>query len=593
MPEKNIIIPRPEHPEPMMRRASWQSLNGQWLFELDSGASGEARGMHKTDASNLYSKEITVPFCPESSLSGIGITDFMTSVWYKRKINLTEETLSGRVLLHFGAVDFESKIYVNGVLAAEHFGGYSSFTVDITDFVKNGENDITVNAKDDIKSQAQPSGKQSSQYGSWGCFYTRTTGIWQTVWLEFVPKAYIKAAKYFPNINDGSVDIELTLSQGGNVTAEAFFEGRPMGKASVKVCSTAANIHLKLAEKHLWDLGKGNLYDLKFAFESDLGADVLESYFGLREVGLDGFKFMLNGRSVFQRTVLDQGFYPDGICTAPNEAALIADIEMSMALGFNGARLHEKIFEPRFLYHCDRLGYLVWGEHANWGLNASGADACLNFLPEWAEAVKRDFNHPSIIGWCPFNEVWGNGHKEIPNSQSAIRMFRAVYDITKTIDPTRPVIDVSGGFHETGDIYDQHDYNQDPQKLREHYWNYDGTRSSINHAFTNVQKFIPNLPLFISEFGGIGWIREQDRSGAADNAWGYGEGPKTEEEFFARYEGLCSALLENPNLMGFCYTQLYDVEQEINGLYTYGRENKFADYSRIIRANTQKAAIED
>lgn len=577
-------IPRPEHPNPIMRRDSWQNLNGEWLFEIDNGVSGEQRGMARPDSSASYGRKITVPFCPESELSGIGYKDFMPSVWYKRNIDITEEQLGGRVLLHFGAVDFETTVYVNGKEAGKHFGGYSSFAFDITEFLNVGENDITVNAKDDNRCGKQPAGKQSKFFYSLSCSYTRTTGIWQTVWLEFVPSGYIKTAKYYPDIDEGALDIELTFSSKGEIKAETFYEGKPMGSVS-KCCDKYVRLHLPLAEKHLWEPGNGRLYDLKFTFESDKGTDILNSYAGLRDIKINGFKVLINNKCVFQRTVLDQGFYPDGIYTAPDDVALKNDIALSMALGFNGARLHEKIFEPRFLYHCDKAGYLVWGEHANWKLDTNIDIALLNFLPEWCEAVERDFNHPAIIGWCPFNETRGE-------SVNFKRVLSAVYSETKRLDPTRPVIDTSGFYHVITDIYDQHDYDQNPDSFRKKYENYNGRADSFKLSYADKQVYIPDLPFFLSEFGGIKWVRESDRVSVADNAWGYGDAPATEEEFFTRYEGLTAALLDNPNIMGFCYTQLYDVEQEVNGLYTYAREKKFNDYSRIIAANTKKSAIE-
>ena len=582
-----IKIPRPEHPEPMMRRENWQNLNGEWLFQFDFGMSGAERGLYKTDAANEFTQKILVPFCPESELSGIGYKDFIPAVWYKRIIKITEEQLSGRVLLHFGAVDYECDVYINGEKAGNHFGGYSSFTLDITEFLKEGENDLTVNARDNLRSGKQPKGKQSGSFYSQGCDYTRTTGIWQTVWLEFVPVGYIKTAKYYPDIEEGAFDIELTLSRPGKLTVEAFYEGKPVGNAVKEINGNYVRIHLPLSEKHLWEVGNGRLYDLKFTLETESGTDVLYSYAGLREVRIEGFKVLINGKSVFQRTVLDQGFYPDGIYTAPTDEALKRDIELSMSLGFNGARLHEKMFEPRFLYHCDKAGYIVWGEHANWGLDTNGENAFLNFMPEWSETVERDFNHPAIIGWCPFNETWDQ------NGTTARRIIRTVYEETKRLDPTRPVIDTSGNFHVKTDIYDQHDYEQNPETFRKSYIGYNGKSESFNLNFKDKQIFIPNLPFFLSEFGGIKWIPESKRASSADNAWGYGDAPTTEEEFLSRYEGLTAALLEAPNIMGFCYTQLYDVEQEVNGLYTYEREKKFADYSRIIAANKKKAAIED
>ena len=584
---EKISIPRPEHPQPMFKRDNWQNLNGEWLFEFDFGTSGAERRLFKPESAEEYTKKITVPFCPESKLSGIGYKDFIPAVWYKRSITVTEEQMKGRVLLHFGAVDYECDVYINGEKAGSHFGGYSSFTLDITDFLNIGENDLTVNARDNVRSGKQPKGKQSSAFYSQGCDYTRTTGIWQTVWLEYVPAGYIKTAKYYADIEEAAFDIELTLSLGGKLTVEALYEGKNVGGCTKEIKGRYARFRLPLAEKHLWEVGKGRLYDLKFTLETDYGTDVLYSYAGLREVRIDGFKVLINGKSIFQRTVLDQGFYPDGIYTAPSDEDLKRDIEMSMELGFNGARLHEKIFEPRFLYYCDKAGYLVWGEHANWGLDTNNEGGLLNFLPEWSEAIERDFNHPAIIGWCPFNETWNQF------GTTARRILRSVYEETKRLDPTRPVIDTSGMYHVVTDIYDQHDYDQNPENFRKSYSGYNGKADSFNLLYKNEQIYTPDLPFFMSEFGGIKWIPESNRKGAADNSWGYGNAPETEEEFFARYEGLVADLLEAPNIMGFCYTQLYDVEQEVNGLYTYSREKKFDDYSRITAANRKKAAIED
>ena len=344
---ENNLIPRPEHPQPMFKRDNWQNLNGEWLFHIDQIGPAEEI-MIEPFATAPYTQKIIVPFCPQSKLSGIENKDFMRSVWYKRSITVTEEQLKGRVLLHFGAVDYEATVYINGENIGNHFGGYSSFEFDITDYVKVGENDLTVNARDVMENI--PRGKQChDSYNPYGCLYTRTTGIWQTVGLEFVPEGYIKTAKYYPDIEESAFDIELTMSLGGKLTVEALYEGKNVGGCTKEIKGRYARFRLPLKEKHLWEVGNGRLYDLKFTLETEYGTDVLYSYAGLREVRIDGFKVLINGKSVFQRTVLDQGFYPDGIYTAPSDEDLKRDIEMSMKIGFNGARLHEKIFEPRFL----------------------------------------------------------------------------------------------------------------------------------------------------------------------------------------------------------------------------------------------------
>ena len=570
-------IPRPEHPQPQMKREHWKNLNREWDFSFDFGCSGMDQKWQegKTD----WEKKILVPFCPESDLSGIGYKDYMDAVWYHKTVELTEVEVKGRVLLHFGAVDYDARVWINGTEVGRHKGGYTSFTFDITAYVQAGANDIAVYAEDDLRSGKQPHGKQSGLYYSHGCEYTRTTGIWQTVWLEFVPENYVKKARFFPNVEAGTITIEAVTVGDGSFRAEAFYEGRRCGQAETTTAGGNVVVTLPLSEVHLWEAGAGRLYDLTITF----GEDTVHSYFGLRNVTISGEKVLINGKSVFQRLVLDQGFYPDGIYTASTDEALENDVKLSMAAGFNGARLHEKVFEPRFLYHCDRLGYLVWGEQGNWGMDPSAPDGLKNFLPEWMEAVERDFNHPAIIGWCPFNETWDYEGRKQDDDLLAI-----VYRMTKLYDTTRPCIDTSGNFHVITDIYDLHDYEQNPEEFASHYESYakDGILAWDNHA--PRQKQIVGIPVFISEYGGIKW----DVEGVNKDSWGYGDGPRTEEEFLARYKGLTDVLLDNPKMFGFCYTQLYDVEQEMNGLYTYSRKPKF-DMEIIRRINSRKAAIEE
>lgn len=567
-------LPRPEHPQPQMERSAWRSLNGAWQFAFDFGKSGLDRHFERRDALDTT---ITVPFCPESVLSGVHYTDFIPAVWYARAFTLTPEELSGRVLLHFGAVDYEAHVFVNGEPAGTHRGGYTSFCFDITDLCRAGENRLSVYAEDDNRSGKQPHGKQCESFDSQGCDYTRTTGIWQTVWLEFVPETYIQSVQYYPNITEGTLFVQAKLCGAGTFMVQASFEGRPCGEASARAENGFAAVTLPLSELHLWDVGRGNLYDLTLTF----GGDSVKSYAGMREVRIEGRRVLLNGRPVFQRLVLDQGFYPDGIYTAPDEFALVRDIELSLAAGFNGARLHQKVFEPRFLYHCDRLGYLAWGEMANWGLDYSDPAALEAFLGEWLDAVGRDFNHPSIVGWCPFNETWDReGRRQLDS------LLAMVYRVTKQLDPTRPCIDTSGNFHVVTDIYDVHDYEQDPASFAAHYEAF-RTGGAFYDAQAARQQYDGKKPMFVSEYGGIKWNPQGD----VEKAWGYGDGPATEEAFIERYRGLTEALLSNPNMFGFCYTQLYDVEQETNGLYTYSREPKF-DMAVFHAINTQPAACE-
>lgn len=568
-------IPRQEHPKPQMQRKNWMNLNGAWDFSFDFGNSGIARKMFQEEK---LDRKITVPFCPESALSGIGNKDFMPAVWYLRTFELTQEQRKGRIMLHFGAVDYECRVWINGKEAGVHKGGYVSFQFDITDLTVTGENRVTVYAFDDQRNGRQCKGKQCGLFDSFGCEYTRTTGIWQTVWLEFLPSDYIESIQMYPNIAEAALTIKARTKGSGVLRAEAFYDGTLCGSADTEITSGNGFLKISLSRLHLWEAGKGRLYDLKLSF----GEDVVDSYFGMREIRILGEKVLLNGKAVFQRLVLDQGFYPDGIYTAPSDEALVRDIQLSLQAGFNGARLHQKVFEERFLYHCDRLGYLVWGEQANWGLDYSRPDGLKCFLPEWMEVLKRDFNHPAIVGWCPFNETWDyEGRKQDDD------LLRLTYLMTKQYDTTRPCIDTSGNYHVQTDIYDLHDYEQDADTFAERYRDFaQGGPLPDNHGYR--QKPVEGVPVFISEYGGIKWnVDQEDR----EDAWGYGDGPGTREEYLERYRRLTDVLLDNPRMFGFCFTQLYDVELEVNGLYTYDRKAKF-DMDIIRQINSRKAAIE-
>lgn len=579
MTDNRTVIPRPEHPNPQFRRDRWRNLNGEWEFEYDHSVSGIPRRMFENGD---FTRRILVPFCPESAESGIGNLDFIPACWYRRTFSVSREELEGDVILHFGAVDYEAHVWINGEEAGAHRGGYTSFEFEISKLLHAGENTVVVCAIDDVRSGLQPSGKQSDRYYPYECFYTRTTGIWQTVWLEFAPKTRIDSVRYLPNVAEGSVAIEAKLIGAGEFAASVSFEGRACGEASVRCNGGVATLEVPLSERHLWGPGEGNLYDVTLTY----GDDEVHSYFGLREVRVDGRRVLINGQSVFQRLVLDQGFYPTGIYTAPTAADLERDIELSMAAGFNGARLHEKVFEPLFLYYCDKHGYLAWGEMPNWGLDVSDPATYAAFIPEWAEAVQRDRNHPSIVGWCPFNETWP--YKGRRQNDDLLRM---AYETAKALDPTRPCIDTSGFFHVVSDIYDVHDYEQDTDKFIEHYAAFGAGTGTYQdkHREENTLQYEDGTPFFVSEYGGIKWIPEWMRD--QNDSWGYGDAATSEAEFMERYRILTEALMGNPKMFGFCYTQLYDVEQERNGLYSYERRAK-VDIDAIRRINEQPAAIE-
>ena len=593
-------IPRPEHPNPQWERKNWVNLNGTWQFEIDHSSSGEERGLVESPS---LSGTITLPFCPESKLSGVEYKDFMDCVWYKRAISLTEEDLQGnRILFHIGACDYETKVWVNGKSTGfSHKGGYTPIDLDITAHVQPGENIITIAAYDDIRSFRQPGGKQSARHNSYRCYYTRTTGIWQTVWYEIVPESYVKYAKLIPDAENGSVLIDAELVGTGDLSAKVYYEGKLVGQGCKKNKSVTAQLEIALSETHLWELGNGRLYDVELTF----GRDAVKTYFGLRSIELKDGKFYLNGKSVFQRLILDQGYYPEGITTAPTEEDLIRDIQCGLEAGFNGARMHQKVFEPRYLYHADRLGYMVWGEYGSWSMNITELDAVAIFLPEWLESVRRDLSHPALVTWCPLNESWDTTH-HFPENQGKEQnndVVRIIYEQTKLLDPTRPCVDTSGNYHVKTDIYDVHDYQQDPAIFKENYdklvtdnelWDRHHFRWRYNNRKEGIRQTWQGEPVHVSEYGGIGFrLENNDYTDGRKKAWSYGMATTSYEEFYARYEGLTNALLDNPRIFGFCYTQLTDVEQEKNGLFTYeGRKPKF-DNTILARINKRKAAIED
>ena len=582
-------IPRSEHPRPQWVRENWMCLNGTWDFAFDFGKSGKARGMVENGD---YPLQILVPFCPESKLSGIGYTDFIPAVWYRRTMTLAELP-DGRALLHFGAVDFDCTVWVNGILCGNHKGGYTAFEMDITHALQQGENTIVVYAVDDQLSMRQARGKQCDSYRSGGCSYTRTTGIYQTVWLELVPDRYLARAQMTPHGADGALDVCVFAEhalQGDRVRLTAMYHGKTVGSCVSHITGKIANARLAVDDIHLWNAGAPELYDLKIELidGADQTVDSVCSYFALRDVALNDRALTINGKPVFMRMLLDQGFYPDGVYTAPADADLKRDIELSMELGFNGARFHFRVFDDRSLYWADRLGYLVWGEHAI--RDVGGPQGFCDFLPEWMETVAQYYNHPCVIGWICANETY---HNMVLDEQ----VVRMLYRVTKTLDASRPVIDASGGIHYETDLFDVHDYDQNPASLAESLRPMQEDATAFHSPIPRYRGKAPireetycGQPYWISECGGTFWAA----ANKPKNGWGYGDTPSNEEAFAKRYEELIAVMASHPRVCGFCYTQLTDVEQEQNGLYCYDRSPKFspATYARIRMANEQQAAVE-
>ena len=593
-----MSIPRPEHPRPQFVRPEWLCLNGTWQFETDRGDSGRERGLLDRE----LQREITVPFCPESELSGIAETDFLQTVWYRRTVRIPQEWRGRRALLHFQAVDHDTTVWANGIEVARHRGGWTPFTADLSPVAGPGEDVTIVVRARDPKGEPQARGKQSDRYENYACMYTRTTGIWQTVWLEPVPESFLLRPRITPNVSDGAFRVEVGVRRPRrdlSVRVRVLdADGEVVTATSSPGLDFTASLSLPLPadRRRLWSPEDPFLYDLEIELVDGTGTlvDSARSYAGLRSVTIDGKRVLLNGKPVFQRLVLDQGYYPDGVLTAPSDEALVRDIELSMSAGFNGARLHQKVFEERFLYHCDRLGYLVWGEFADWGTQLKHTTS---FVAQWLEALERDYSHPSIIGWCPNNETMqAIGEHISPLDDTTLATFLA----TKAIDQTRPVLDTSGYSHRVteSDVYDSHNYEQDPEKLAAAMAGLADDRPYVNGESGEGNVWIGNRgkwsvpyagqPYFCSEFGGMWW---NPNPAPGEDSWGYGENPKSVEELYRRFEGLVSVLLDDEHMFGYCYTQLTDVYQEQNGIFLFDRSEKFP-LDRIRAAQTRVAAIE-
>ena len=567
-----VDIPRPEYPRPQFERTDWVNLNGQWTFEMDFGSSGEQRGWTNTKG---LSKKITVPFCPESELSGIGYTDFIPCVWYQRNINIPAEWNGKKIILHFGAADYETKVYVDGKMVGEHKGAGSSFNFDITSYVKAGQQaNLVVRVYDNLRGGMQPGGKQCTALYSAGCSYTRVTGIWQTVWMEAVNEQALKNVFAIPDIDQQQLVVRPEFYNEGNnntLTVEVK-DGKKTVAKRTSQASNQSTIVLPIKNAHLWSPEDPYLYDVKYTVKNAQGEviDEVSSYMGMRKVHISGGYFYLNNKPYFQRLVLDQGYYPDGIWTAPSDEALRQDIEMSKAVGFNGARLHQKVFEERYYYWADKLGYLTWGEEASWVLNINNELAVRNFLTEWAEIVVRDRNHPSLVTWTPLNETWN------ATPGVYVRFVNDLYALTKAIDPTRPINDASGDSHVKTDIWSVHDYTREPDKLIANHTIKAGVEPYRNMKDKDFLSNYAGQPYMVDEFGGLPWIPKEERA----NSWGYGANIDTVEEFYSILEKEIDALKACKHVVGFCYTQITDVEQEKNGIYYYNRKPKF-DTARV------------
>ena len=565
-------VPRPEYPRPQFERAEWLNLNGPWEFEFDDQNVGLDEGWASSD--RKFSRTITVPFCFESRASGIGDVSFHPWVWYRRTVSVPPAWQGRRVLLNFGAVDYRALVWVNGRLAGSHEGGNTPFGFDVTSLLKPGENVITVRAEDPPTDRTIPRGKQYWQVQSSGIFYTRTTGIWQTVWLEAAGTSYLERPRVRTSL-DGTVRMDLRVARPVDnleLRATVKLKDQVVASGTGPVVAGRASVAVAVREPRLWSPGSPNLYDVVYELVS--GGQVVDrvsSYFGIRSVGVRQGRVTLNQDATYLRLVLDQGYWPDSLLTPPSDEAIQYDIRMTKEMGFNGARKHQKVEDPRFIYWADRMGLLVSGEMAN--AYVYDEDYAARFTREWIEAVERDINSPSVVVWAPINESWGTPDLSDPRQQAHLK---SLYQLTHSLDGTRPVIDNEGWEHtDQTDLFAIHDYARSGDILFEKYQ--DVGKPGADVPDNALPALAPGYqyngsPVYLSEFGGIAFIPPGHQ--VPKQAWGYSGVEKTPEAALERMRGLYEAIARL-KFAGLCYTQLTDVEQEVNGLMTYDRKPKF------------------
>jgi len=560
-------IPRPEYPRPQFERAEWKNLNGAWTYAFDFDKTGMGKNFIN---SNGFKDRIIVPFCPESKLSGIEYKDFIEEMWYHRTLEIPQTWSGKKIMIHFGGVDYQSELYIDGKKAGSHWGGTSSFSYDISDYITlGGSNNLVVRVKDDRRGGKQPGGKQSFDLKSSGCDYSRTTGIWRTVWLEAVSRRGLKDCHVTPDLDNSRFIIEpqfYSLERGMKFKVKVL-DGEKVIAHKEIFAGNNCSADIPIKKPKTWSPESPFLYHIIYQVtdQNNVVIDEVKSYAGMRKIHIEGNRLFLNNKPVYLRFVLDQGFYPEGIWTAPTDEALKNDIQLSMNAGFNGARLHQKIFDERFHYWADQLGYLTWAESSSGGFGVNDPEGGRNFLSEWFEIVARDRNHPSIIAWTPFNETGSSKNPQFG------RLVNDVCNVTKNLDPTRPINDASGWTHVRTDLWTAHCYVQNPEEFKKYL-----TPNEKRQIFTNyaVEKY-NKQPYILDEFGGIKWVSKS----MSESSWGYSE-PKSIEEYYDRLGKLTDAILTTSYISGYCYTQFTDVEQEQNGIYNYDRSLKF-DMKRI------------
>lgn len=595
MNPKTSELPRPEYPRPQFERQRWLNLNGQWEFAFDDQNAGLKDNWFDGRQLPL---EITVPFPYQCSLSGIDDKAVHEIVWYARSLAYDPAWEASEVLLHFGAVDYQATVWLNGQEVGHNQGGHVPFSFDIAPYLRHGENRIALRVVD-RNDPYQPRGKQSVTGMPKEIDYYCTTGIWQTVWLEPVPPVRIDRLRITPLVENSAFEVRVYMHGPMNdyqIQVDLLDGDETVASLSREVCAAAGRLFVPVRDAKLWSPESPNLYGMVVRlFQDGHLLDEVRSYGGLRSVEIRRRKLHINGRPCYLRMVLDQGYWPESYLAPPSDEALRKDVEATLALGFNGARKHQKIEDPRYLYWCDKLGLLVWAEMANARAWSQRTEEML--MAEWTRAVQRDFNHPSIVGWVPVNESMGfpdltEGH---PGQKAFIER---IVDLTRVLDPDRPIVDNDGWEHtNVSDICAIHDYTPSGERLRERY------RETIDHGELPLTSWLPtknvftkgakyrNQPIMLTEVGGFliepNWIPEQDWDYLYDN---YGR-VSDNHQLLVKFTELLAGIASLPFVSGFCYTQLTDVEQELNGLLTYDRRPKIN--AAEVRAVQEKFFAED
>lgn len=561
-----------DSPRPDFRRKEWLSLNGSWNFSFDAP---------------LFDQTIQVPFCYESRLSGIGKNEFHNTVWYRKAFCVPEEYCGKHVILHFGAVDYSCSVWVNDILVCTHIGGQSAFSADITDALNETENLIVLKAQDDHKNLSQPRGKQFWEIPSRSIFYTPTTGIWRNVWLEFVEEVYLESIFITPLLDEKSVCFDYVIDGSPDAVLKISiqYEDRPVTEVTVTGQSGSITVLLNaptlqswnFVEDLTWSPETPRLFTVRFdTYHNGKLCDTVDSYFGMRKISVSNGKVQLNNRPYYQKLILDQGYWPESLMTAPSDEAMIKDLQLIKDMGFNGIRMHQKVEDPRFYYHADRMGLLIWAEYG--AAYVYSRKYAIEAYNEWANCVLEHYNHPSIIAWVPLNESWGI--LEINENQMQQAHSRAMYCLTKSLDRSRIVIDNDGWEHTFSDFLTIHDYESDSGALLQRYEDL----TQIHHFSPGgrplyVQEFnIQNIPILLTEFGGIRFNENSDKG------WGYSS-ESTKKGFLVHFQEIVSAVQASSHLQGYCYTQFCDIETEENGLLYYDRTPKIA-LEEIKRINS-------